>query len=178
MRRTMAPVMVLALVLAFLCACGHNEEAKRAQEQLKAANKKIADNTVELNKLKAKLDGLKTLDENNESMVQKSLQDIQENLKKVSDSNDEVEASLTHSLTPPPSTDGKSAGSWSWPIRIVLILVVVVGLFYFYKRLTREDESEDELDTEFQEENDLGTVRYPGTPTPAAPEPKPAKPAE
>jgi ABC-type transporter Mla subunit MlaD len=176
----MAPVVVLALVLAFLCACGHNEEAKAAQhreEQLNTAREQIAKNTKQLHKLQGELKVLSDLAQNNQATLDKTLQDIRENLKKVSDSNDELDASLT----PPPAVEKKSAAGagWSWFVRILLFLVIIAILIFLLKRLTREDDTEDDLDSEYQEENDLGTVRYPGIQSPAPPEPQPsAKPGE
>ena len=52
---------------------------------------------------------------------------------------------------------------WPWPVTVLLILVIIIVAYLLYKGMTRDSGEEDELvDEGFVEENDLGTVRYPG----------------
>lgn len=179
MRRTIAPVVVLCLVLAFLCACGHSEEAKRADkltEQLSAVRRQVADIAKQQKDMQDDLKKLVDLASNNQATFDKSLQGIQADLTKSSNKVAELEVALT----PPAPVEKKSltGAGWSWFLRILAVLIVIGFFVFFFKRLTREDDAEDDLDSEFQEENDLGTVRYPGIQSPAPPESKLAKPGE
>jgi heme/copper-type cytochrome/quinol oxidase subunit 2 len=51
----------------------------------------------------------------------------------------------------------------SWFVTVLLVLAIVIICYVVFKRMTREEaEDQDLQDEEFMEENDLGTIRYPG----------------
>lgn len=49
---------------------------------------------------------------------------------------------------------------WPWFIRLILVLAIVLICFLLYKRVVNEAE---EADDEVVKENDLGSIRYPGS---------------
>jgi len=90
--------------------------------------------------------------------------DLQTQLLKLSQKTANLQSSLNAlTASQAPAKAASENTGWHWFFKVLLGLVIVVILYVVFKRMTREEaEDQDLQDEEFMEENDLGTIRYPG----------------
>ena len=90
--------------------------------------------------------------------------DLQTQLLKLSQKTATLQSSLNAlTASQAPAKAASETKGWSWFFKGLLVLAIVIICYVVFKRMTREEaEDQDLQDEEFMEENDLGTIRYPG----------------
>jgi len=59
---------------------------------------------------------------------------------------------------------GNASKGWPWPVRIILILALLVIFYFLWRKVVRGgDEEDDGAEDDYTVENQMGSVRYPGS---------------
>lgn len=165
--------VLMLLTAVFFIACGSDEPADSSGSQSKSAGKTGVlnqDHPRSEAELRASLEEARSRIRASQLELEKSLATVQAALDQLDGG---AMVSLSQVQTPvktdsPVQTDntGEEADEgWSWWSKTFLVILIVGGFFAIYRHLIREegDEEDDFMDDEFLEENELGTVRYPGS---------------
>ena len=154
-------MLILSLMLLLAASCGKEEPQKVDARQAQANNAKaqIADLQNSANALSAQIDQAK----GDVTRINGRLAEMQTALDTIKKKSADLQGSLDTLMK---TRQGEAPeGGWPWYVKLFLILVVLVLVFLVYKVVTRDggEGDEENSDESFVEENDLGSVRYPGT---------------
>jgi len=182
MRRFFPLALVAVFLMLFTVACDEQEEAKRPDPrelQIGKVRQSLNDLKAREDDLRAKVTELKNQIRVNQENVQQALVALESSLESVSGKRDSIQRALQmmeHVDEPVSAKERETEKGWPWPIKLLLLVALVVVVFLVIRMVTRDDDLEDAdlLDDEFLEENELGTVRYPGG---AGPSSGPASPS-
>lgn len=170
MRRAML-VLLGVLSLALLTAgCGSrgDYQKQKAWKQLQAKSEKQAQNLerqmeqllMEMARLRQQQDGLNEQVKVVQGLLDKTQQAQRELGKNI--------YALGEGKALPQQKPAKSGDrdGWHWTVKLFLSLAIILIFYILYRRITGNDEEDDQEEDGFVEENDLGTIRYPGSVSP------------
>jgi hypothetical protein len=161
MSRFLRLLALLTITAAILAACSNRakeEEAKQNQiNQIRAQSREMQAGIDDLRRqLQATAEQLRQ----EHAATEKRLTDMVTAADNLSTQVTGVATSVNTLDQTQSRADGRR---WPWPVTVLLILVIIIVAYLLYKGMTRDGGEEDEMvDEGFVEENDLGTVRYPG----------------
>lgn len=171
MFRSASSVFLTCCVMLLSMACGPEEQAKQPDPR-DAKLEEIQTRITELERreiaLSTTLVEARSQLRAGQASMEKSLSAIQAGLDSLAGEGGLVQAPLESpkktESSPAAAAATEDSGGWSWWIKALLVAAIVVIFFAVYNHLIREEDfdEEDFADGEFLEENELGTVRYPG----------------
>lgn len=155
-------LLILAMIsIVMLVGCGNRakeEEAK--QNQIKQIREKSRELQANIDELRRQLQSTNEQLRQEHAATEKRLTDMLATVDGISTAVTGVASSVNTLDQTQVRTESKR---WPWPVTVLLILVIIIVAYLLYKGMTRDSGEEDDLvDEGFVEENDLGTVRYPG----------------
>jgi len=170
MRRFIPLTLVAISVALFAIACGAEEDTEKTDPRELQINKvRLSVNALKAREsdLQDKMTALKNQIRVNQENLQQSMAALEASLASVSQERDSIQRALQvmdQVDEPAGAQDGGAGKGWPWPIKLLLLAALVVVVFLVIRMVTRDDDLDetDLLDDEFLEENELGTVRYPG----------------
>jgi len=161
MSRMTILVALVGFTVLSLTGCGEEPAPKQADPQetiRQGVARQAADLSAEVEQVKQDFEKVRE----NQALA---MGDLQTQLLKLSQKTATLQSSLnalTTAQAPAKAASEKTTG-WPWFFKVLLVLAIVIICYVVFKRMTREEaEDQDLQDEEFMEENDLGTIRYPG----------------
>jgi cytochrome c-type biogenesis protein CcmH/NrfF len=153
-------VALAGFTVLSLMGCG-GEPAPKQPDPQEMARQDVARQAANLS---ADVEQVKQDFENVRENQALAMGDLQTQLLKLSQKTANLQSSLNAlTASQAPAKAASENTGWHWFFKVLLGLVIVVILYVVFKRMTREEaEDQDLQDEEFMEENDLGTIRYPG----------------
>jgi len=160
MSRMTILVALAGFTVLSLMGCG-GEPAPKQPDPQEMARQDVARQAANLS---ADVEQVKQDFENVRENQALAMGDLQTQLLKLSQKTANLQSSLNAlTASQAPAKAASENTGWHWFFKVLLGLVIVVILYVVFKRMTREEaEDQDLQDEEFMEENDLGTIRYPG----------------
>jgi uncharacterized protein YlxW (UPF0749 family) len=161
----------ILLLLVLAASCGEEKKTPPGPDPLELQMQKVRQQKANLQSQTAQLkerinavsahvaDDQRRLEERIREMDQ-----IQENLVALTLAAESFDTSRKElDQTEAVSVRKEQAKGWHWSIYLILVIVIVV-IVALFRNLSRDDELDDETlsDESYTEENDLGTIRYPG----------------
>lgn len=160
MSRMTILVALVGFTVLSLMGCGGEPGPKQLDPQ-EIIRQDVARQATDLS---AEVEQVKQDFENVREKQALAMGDLQTRLLKLSQKTANLQSSL-NALTAaqaPAKAPSEKTG-WPWFVKVLLVLAIVIICYVVFKRMTREEaEDQDLQDEEFMEENDLGTIRYPG----------------
>jgi len=160
MSRMTILVALAGFTVLSLMGCGEEPAPKQADPQ-EIIRQDVARQAADLS---AEVEQVKQEFENTREKQALAMGDLQTRLLKLSQKTANLQSSL-NALTAAqaPAKAASEKPGWPWFVKVLLVLAIVIICYVVFKRMTREEaEDQDLQDEEFMEENDLGTIRYPG----------------
>jgi hypothetical protein len=160
MFRRMVYLALAGLILLNLFGCGGGSETKqpdaKEEARMKAAAQ-AAELSAEVARVKQELADI-------QNKQADALDSLSRRVLTLSEKAAALESSINTLTAKPAAEDTGAKGKSHWFLTSLLVLTIVVICIILFKRMTREGSEDQDLQDEgFLEENDLGTIRYPGS---------------
>ncbi|MBN1867896.1 hypothetical protein JW916_11445 [Candidatus Sumerlaeota bacterium] len=161
----------IPLLLLLVVSCGEEKSTSQGPDPLEMQLQKVQQQTADLQtqiaQLKERINGVAAHVAEDKRRLEERIGEmdlLQEHLVSLTLAAESLDTSRKEFDRAESEAKGeKEKKGWPWVVSLMLVVAVIVIIMLF-KHLSRDDEIEEESlgDEDFAEENDLGTIRYPG----------------